>query len=482
MTNSNMNHIDVRNPRTGQVDYQVPAVSAEQISETTATMRIAQAEWNQAGVDYRSKVLISWAQAILKHANSIVEALSVDTGRRMISHVEVQGIAKSIERWANLAPDLLHEKPPTASQSMPSVNYHHHLVPYGIVGVISPWNFPLTLSLIDTIPALLSGASVLLKPSEVTPRFITPLQAALDEIDELKDVLKIVTGGPETGIALIDNVDAVCFTGSVPTGRKVGMHAARNFIPAFLELGGKDPAIVLDDADLENTTNAILRGSASMTGQACQSLERIYVHESIYSEFVSMLVEKAKQANYNWPDMDSGQLGPLIFATQAATITDQLDAASKAGARIHCGGTVEKHDGGCWIGPTVVTNVNHSMALMTEETFGPIMPVMPFSTIEQAINLANDSEYGLSGAVFGSDASTTEKIAINLNVGAVSINDASLTAFVNDAEKNSFQLSGLGGSRMGESGLTRFLRKRAILVQTAPAVPLHAFSEGNAKQ
>jgi len=130
----------------------------------------------------------------------------------------------------------------------------------------------------------------------------------------------------------------------------------------------------------------------------------------------------------------------------------------------------------------VVTNVNHSMALMTEETFGPIMPVMPFSTIEQAINLANDSEYGLSGAVFGSDASTTEKIAINLNVGAVSINDASLTAFVNDAEKNSFQLSGLGGSRMGESGLTRFLRKRAILVQTAPAVPLHAFSEGNAKQ
>lgn len=476
-----MNNLDVRNPRTGEIDYQVAAVSATQVKQLSEAMRDAQKRWNDLGVEHRCKALLAWAEAIKQNAPAIGEALCLDTGRRLMSHIEVDGAARSIERWAELAPSLLETKPPVASKSAPSVNYHHKLVPYGIVGVISPWNFPLTLSLIDTIPALLSGASVLLKPSEVTPRFIAPLQAALDQVDELKDVLKIVTGGPETGIALIDHVDTICFTGSVPTGRKVGMQAAGNFIPAFLELGGKDPAVVLADADLDNATTAILRGSASVTGQACQSLERVYVHDSIFDKFVSMLTSKAQQANYNWPDIDSGQLGPLIFAAQADTIESQINDAVAAGAKVHCGGKVARHNGSCWIGPTVMTEVNHSMDIMSRETFGPIMPIMPFSNTEEAIELANDSDYGLSGAVFGTDTKAIEDVALNMNVGAVSINDASLTAFVNDAEKNSFRLSGIGGSRMGEQGFMRFLRKRAILVQTAPAIALHAFSEGSKK-
>lgn len=476
-----MSTLDVRNPRTGEIDYQVPEISAAQVSDIAVAMRQAQVHWHDQGVEHRCAALLTWADAIKQHAGALGDALCLDTGRRLVSHIEVDGVIKSIQRWAKIAPKLMRDKPPSSSTSAPSVKVHHRLVPYAVVGVISPWNFPLTLSLIDSIPALLSGASVLLKPSEVTPRFIEPLQAALDQVDELKDVFKIITGGAETGIALIDHVDTVCFTGSVPTGRKVGVHAARNFIPAFLELGGKDPAIVLADAELENATNAILRGSASMTGQACQSLERIYVHNSIIDDFVSMLVQKSEQTHYNWPDLNSGQLGPLIFAAQADKITEQLNDATQSGATIHCGGKVEKHDGGCWIGPTVVTGVDHSMSLMNEETFGPIMPIMPFSSLEEAIALANDSEYGLSGAVFSSDADVAESLATQMNVGAVSINDASLTAFVHDAEKNSFRLSGLGGSRMGESGLTRFLRKRAILTQTAPAIPLVAFSEGGAK-
>lgn len=473
-----MTTLDVRNPRTGEIDYQVESVSREKIEDIAKGLRSAQTSWESSGVGARCRVLKEWQKELQAAAPEITEALSVDTGRRVISGFEVQGLIGMIDRWVDVAPGLMEAAPAVNSKMTPSVEVSHKLVPYPIVGVISPWNFPLTLSMIDSIPALLTGASVFLKPSEVTPRFIKPLLATIEKIDGLKEVFKIVTGGPETGMALIDNVDAICFTGSVPTGRKVGVQAAQNFIPAFLELGGKDPAIVLPSADIDNASTAILRSAVGSTGQACQSLERIYVHESIFDDFVSSITEKAKATKYNWPSISEGQIGPLIFASQADKIAEQLAQAKEAGAHIHCGGEVERHDGGCWIAPTVVTNVDHSMAIMNEETFGPVVPIMPFKTIEEAIALANDSQYGLSGAVFSQDNDEAKSIAEQINVGAVSINDASLTAMVNDAEKNSFKLSGIGGSRMGISGFTRFLRKRALLNQTAPAVSLAIFSEG----
>jgi len=472
-----MTTLDVRNPRTGDIDYQVESVDRASLEGIAVSLRAAQSSWQSIGIEARCQMLKDWQKELQTNAKQIAEALSVDTGRRVISNFEVQGLIGMIDRWVSDAPGLIEPALTVNSRMSPSVEISHKLVPYPIVGVISPWNFPLTLSMIDSIPALLTGASVLLKPSEVTPRFIEPVLATIERIDGLKDVFKIVTGGAETGIALIDNVDAICFTGSVPTGRKVGVQAAQNFIPAFLELGGKDPAIVMPSADVDNAANAILRSAVGSTGQACQSLERVYVHESIYANFVATITEKAKATRYNWPSIDEGQIGPLIFAEQANKIANQIEQAKSAGATVLCGGEIERHDGGCWIAPTVVTNVDHSMTVMSEETFGPIIPIMPFSTVDQAIALANDSRYGLSGAVFSQDQNEAKAVAEKINVGAVSINDASLTAMVNDAEKNSFKLSGIGGSRMGLSGFTRFLKKRAILNQTAPAVSLDIFSE-----
>ena len=473
-----MTILKVRNPRSGEVDYEVPAASREEISAIGAKLAAAQPNWSSAGIEHRCKVLRQWRDVLASNPAGIAEALCTDTGRRAVSHYEVQGLINMIDRWADAAPQLLAPASKSNSVMTPSVEIEHRLVPFAVVGIISPWNFPLTLSMIDTIPALLAGSTVLLKPSEVTPRFIQPLLDSITKVEGLGDVLQIVTGGAETGIALIDNVDAICFTGSVPTGRKVGMQAAQNFIPAFLELGGKDPAIVLPSANIDNATTAILRSAAGMTGQACQSLERIYVHESIFDEFLTAITDKAKATHYNWPDINQGQIGPLIFADQAAKISEQMEQARNAGAVFHCGGEVEQHDGGCWIAPTVVTDVDHSMTIMSEETFGPIIPIMPFTSTDEAIALANDSQYGLSGAVFGADIEEAKAVAAQVNVGAVSINDAGLTAMVNDAEKNSFRLSGIGGSRMGATGLTRFLRKRALLNQTAPAIPLQVFSEG----
>ena len=353
------------------------------------------------------------------------------------------------------------------------------LVPYGLVGVISPWNFPFLLSILDAIPALMAGSAVMVKPSEVTPRFIRPLMNSIAKVPELAGVLAFIEGDGRTGAALIEHSDIVCFTGSVATGRKVAEACARRFIPSCLELGGKDPAIVLASADPERAAEVVLRASVQATGQACQSIERVYVDRRIHDRFLHALVARASRVELNYPDMHRGQIGPLIFARQAELIAAQLVDARAGGARVMAGGTIENHGGGLWLRPTVVTNVTRTMKVMTDETFGPVIPVVPFDDIDAAIAMANDSEFGLSAAVFG-DEMQARAVAARLEVGAVSINDGGLTTEAFDAEKNSFKLSGMGASRMGPSGLLRFLRKRAVLIQHGQAKDLSSLEEQSA--
>jgi acyl-CoA reductase-like NAD-dependent aldehyde dehydrogenase len=349
-------------------------------------------------------------------------------------------------------------------------------VPNPLVGVISPWNFPFLLSVLDSVAALVAGCAVIVKPSEVTPRFVAPVRESLAEFPELSSVFAWVTGDGRTGAELIGEVDAVCFTGSVATGRKVAESCARHFIPAFLELGGKDPAIVLGSADVGRAADIVLRASVQATGQACQSLERVYVDERIYPRFVAALVERARAVQLNYPDIHRGQIGPLIFARQAEIIADHLADARAKGAQVLCGGEIETHGGGLWIRPTVLTGVSHDMKVMREETFGPLMPVMSYRTVDEAVALANDSEYGLTAAVIG-DEQEAIAVARRLEAGAVSINDGALTTEVFDAEKNAFRMSGLGASRMGPSGVLRFLRRKALLIQHGRAKDIGALEE-----
>ncbi|MEO0934953.1 MAG: aldehyde dehydrogenase family protein, partial [Cyanobacteria bacterium J06641_2] len=273
-------------------------------------------------------------------------------------------------------------------------------------------------------------------------------------------------GDGKTGAALVDNVDLVCFTGSVETGQQVSIAAAERFIPAFLELGGKDPAIVLESADIELATSALLWGSVVNSGQSCLSIERIYVHQNIYEDFYHKIVSKSHDVNLAYPKLESGEIGPIISEKQAAIINEHLKDAVEKGAVIHCGGEVEEIGGGWWCHPTVITELNHDMKIMNEETFGPIMPIMSFATVEEAIELANDTYYGLSAAVFSESQDEALQIARQIDAGAISINDAGLTAMMHEAEKSAFKFSGLGGSRMGVSALTRFMRKKAFLIKT----------------
>jgi succinate-semialdehyde dehydrogenase / glutarate-semialdehyde dehydrogenase len=459
----------VRNPRTGEEDYDIAPLDAEAIAALATDLRKRQADWLKAD---RAAALHKLADAIERHADAITAALTIDTGRAAISRIEVTGTVRMIRRWADNAAQIVaqHEMVNRAT-SIPGISTSARLVPYQLVGAISPWNFPLTLALIDAIPALAAGCAVIVKPSEVTPRFIRPLMAA---IAETAVPLAIIEGDGATGAALIPAVDFIAFTGSVATGRKVGIAAAEAFIPASLELGGKDPMIILASADPVKAAATALRASVVNTGQACQSIERVYVAREIAEPFIAALVDAASAVRLNYPDINWGDIGPFIFARQADIVQAQIDDAVANGATVLTGGNVEPLGGGKYLRPTVVTGVTCNMKIMREETFGPVIPVTIFDTVDEAVAMANDSEFGLSAAVIGDDA---ESVAFRLNAGAVSINDGALTSMVWEAEKSSFGASGLGPSRMGDSGLLRFFRRQALIKQSGIALPMAAYAE-----
>lgn len=452
----------VRNPATGEVDFDFEPPSSDALAELCARLRAGQPTWERAGVDGRATAMMAWRDALIARRAGVVDALVHDTGRRVESELEVDAILGSLERWCRQAPTLLAAEPAKPA-SIPFINVVQDLRPYPLVAVISPWNFPLLLSLIDAIPALLAGCAVVIKPSEVTPRFIAPIVDSIAAVPALASVLAYVAGAGETGATLIDDVDAVCFTGSVPTGMKVGEHAARRFIPAFLELGGKDPAVVLASADLDHASSAILWGGTANAGQSCLSIERIYVDATIFEPFVELLVEKARNLRFV---PQGGELGPIIADKQVAVIAEHLADAHERGAKARTGGALEHIAGGTYCPATVFTDVNHTMKVMTEETFGPILPVMAVDGIDAAVEHANDSIYGLSAAIFAGTADEALAVAPRMRAGAVSINDAALTALIHDGEKNSFNRSGMGGSRMGPAALRRFARRQAYLINT----------------
>ena len=468
------NFLIAANPRGG-AGHRFQAATAAEVIDAAQQLRAAQPDWAALGVDERLSALGVWCEALRAKGPELVAALAEDTGRVLLSEAELDGALRRIEHWRSKSPALLSEPSRGVSESAPSVCYEHRRDPLGLVAVISPWNFPLLLMLIDAVPALAAGCAVLAKPSEHTPRFVEPLMETVRWVPALASVFQCLPGGPETGAAALDAVDAVCFTGSVATGRKVGARAGERLIPAFLELGGKDPLIVLDDADVEQAADIALRGSVIATGQACQSIERVYVHRSLHDAFIAKLVSAASAVTLNTERVDCGHLGPFIDPRQAQRVEAQVEDALDRGATRHCGGLVRR-DGGAWCAPVVLTGVHHGMRLYQEETFGPVLPVMPFAYDDEAVELANDSEFGLSAAVLGAQAHALS-VAARLRAGAVSINDAGLTSQVSDVEKDSYGVSGVGRSRMGPSGLLRFLRRQALLVQTAPAVPLDAFKE-----
>lgn len=468
----------VRNPRTGAGDHHIEPLDRRALVALATRLRAGQTGWAGLPLAARLETLQAFATALTDHAAAILAALETDTGRRAISRIELQAVHGMIARWVREAPGLIGgvERSRIAT-AVPGITAGTRLRPYPLVGVISPWNFPLTLALIDALPALAAGCAVIVKPSEVTPRFVAPLMAAIASVPVLASVFAVIEGDGDTGAAMVDTVDFLAFTGSVATGRKVAAAAAAAFIPASLELGGKDPMLVLASADPVAAAGVALRAAVVATGQACQSIERVYVDRRIAEPFLAELVRQAEAVTLNWPDIGHGDIGPFIFARQAETVAAQLSDAVAKGATVITGGTIEHHGGGVWLRPTVLANVTPDMAVMRDETFGPVVPVTVFDSVDEAVRLANSGDFGLSAAVLAGSAAEAEAVAVRLDAGAVSINDGALTSMIGEAEKSSFGLSGLGPSRMGGSGLLRFLRRQALLRQDGKPLPLSAYAE-----
>ena len=466
------------NPRTGKVDYAVDAASPADIAREAERLRAAQPAWEALGPEGRAERLRALADAIETRADAIV-----DRAWRSIPVAPPSRGSRSTAWSARCAAGPIarpacsphcrrsaRRPPRRASQIEPRWSA------YPLFGAIAPWNFPVVLSHIDAVPALAAGCAALVKPSEVTPRFVEPMREAFGAVPDVP--FAYVLGGAETGRALVEAVDYVCFTGSTATGRKVAEAAARRLIPANLELGGKDPMIVTASADPEWAARIALRASVVATGQACQSIERIYVAQAIAEPFLTALVREAEAVTLAVDG--KGDLGPFIHPPQADTVAAQIADARAKGARVLTGGRIETHGGGRWLRPTVLADVTPDMAVMREETFGPVLPVTVFDTVDEAVALANDSAYGLSAAVLAGSLDEAAAIGARLDAGAVSLQDGALTSMVGDATNHSRKGSGLGPSRMGDEGLTRFLRRQALIHRTGDPLPLSAFAERSA--
>ncbi|AKH43924.1 acyl-CoA reductase-like NAD-dependent aldehyde dehydrogenase [Altererythrobacter atlanticus] len=459
--------LDVRNPRTGEADFRLHVSTAGQVAEKAARLRQNQQAWAAMPLEARCGVMARWLAEVKAKAAEIGEADAVDTGGCHTSYLQGFITLGNIGGWLEDAPKALarydfHGR----SAVMPDVEVRSQIVPYSLVGVISPWNAPLMLALLDAVPALFAGSAVLLKPSEVTPRVIETLFETVRAVPELAAVFDYVAGAGDIGEAVIGEADLICFTGSVPTGRKVAVACARRLIPCFLELGGKDPAIVTETADLDRAVTAVLRGAVYATGQVCYSTERVYVHEKVHDAFVEKLVAAAQQVRLNADDPRAGHIGPFTFAPQAEIVRNHLDDAVAKGARILTGGEVEEIGGGLYMRPTVLTGVNHDMLIMQDETFGPCIPVMAYKDTDQAIALANDTDFGLTASVIAGGEEEALAIGRRVNAGAVFLQDTFLTfGKMRTIGTHSFGFSGLGGSRTGPESILRFIRRKALMTQ-----------------
>jgi acyl-CoA reductase-like NAD-dependent aldehyde dehydrogenase len=455
---------DVKNPANGSVITALAVDSPEVVAETVSRVRANQAEWEAIGIEGRYHWLGKLRDWILDNSDRIGDTMQAETGKvRADISLDLGYVADLINFYGSkgatyIGDESVRPSSPLLAAKKLTIQYR----PFPVVGVISPWNFPLAMALGDSIPALQAGAAVVVKPSEFTPLSLLEVIAAWKEELGAPDVFDCVLGTGEAGGALIDNVDYIQFTGSDRTGRKVMARAAETLTPVSLELGGKDPMIVLSDADVDRAANAAAWGGMVNSGQLCISVERIYVEEPVYDEFVARLTEQVRGlrqgADGRKPEKD---VGAMTSPNQTAVVAGQVDDALANGARALTGG--KKVEGpGDYYEPTVLVDVDHSMKVMRDETFGPVVGVMKVRDSEEALRLANDTRYGLAASVFG-EKDRAEKIARRIEAGSVNVNDVIVNMAAMGVPMGGWKQSGIG-FRHGEYGIKKYCRAESIVV------------------
>jgi succinate-semialdehyde dehydrogenase/glutarate-semialdehyde dehydrogenase len=456
----NESRFTVTNPATGQPIREVPISSKDDVAGAMERVRRASKFWAALTVEERCRRLVPVGKVITRRIDEIVETISAENGKvHPEALMEPGAVLLSLSYFIENAPRILAPEPirmATAPHRQSYLSYQ----PRGVVAVISPWNFPFFLPGCDTVMALIAGNGVIAKPSEITPLSMLLMKSCLDEGGIDPDLVQVLTGFGETGAALIDaRPDHVVFTGSVATGRKIGIACAERMISYTLELGGKAPAIVLEDADLERTTNAILYGGFCNAGQICASVERVYAMAPVYEEVVSRLTEKAKGLRVGPPDQEA-DVGAMTWPKQREIVERLIADAKDKGARVTTGGG-RAGERGLYFEPTVLADCTPEMDVMNAEIFGPVVPIMKVESEDRALELANDSPLGLGAYVFTKNKERGKRLAEKLEVGSVMINDVLTHAGSPEMPWGGIKQSGLGIMR-SDRGLRELCHARHI--------------------
>ncbi|HEX6189311.1 MAG TPA: aldehyde dehydrogenase family protein [Pyrinomonadaceae bacterium] len=489
-----------RDPATGEEIGRVPLTLPEEVARAVGRARAAQKAWAAQSFGDRGRIMMHARKIILKELEEIALLIARETGKPASEAVamELTPSLDLMQYFARKTGTLLErERIQIGLYGLMGRMSYVVYKPVGVIGIISPWNFPWATPMAEVVMALMAGNAVVLKPSELTPLTALKIKHVLTRAGLPNDLLQVVTGDGSTGAALIGaGVDKIMFTGSVATGRRVAEAAANYLIPVVMELGGKDPMIVLEDANIENAARGAIWGAFANCGQSCSSVERCYVHESIAEKFTQAVVAETKRLKLGtrtsgapagetpaYPDAGtrtSGapagetpaypDLGPMISEQQLRVVERHVYEATARGAVALTGGERVPDVPGPFFPPTVLTNVNHEMEIMREETFGPVLPIMTFKTDDEAVRLANDSDFGLTASVWTNDLARGRALAERIDAGTVTVNEVLYTHAIAQTPWGGVKHSGFGRTH-GRAGLLELVNAQHIHVNRFPSIP-----------
>jgi succinate-semialdehyde dehydrogenase/glutarate-semialdehyde dehydrogenase len=463
-----------RDPATGEEVGRARVASAAEVSRAVADARRAQRDWARLSFRERATLVMRARTLVLDEIEQIASLISRETGKPLIEAIstEITPTLDLMQFFARRTARLLRpEKIDIGLYGLMGRSSRIVYKPIGVVGIISPWNFPWAIPLGEVVMALMAGNAVVLKPSELTPLTGLKIKEVFTRAGLPDAVLHVVSGGGETGAALLEaRVDKIMFTGSVATGKRVAEAAARHLIPVVLELGGKDPMIVLEDADLDSAASAAVWGAFANSGQACASVERCYVQEKVAPQFIERVLRRTRALRQNVGTGDDTDIGAMSSERQLGIVEEHVKDALAQGARALVGGRRTPELPGSFYEPTVLVDVNHTMTVMREETFGPVLPIATFKTEEEAVHMANDSVFGLTASVWTKNTARGRKIAERLEAGTVMVNEVLYTHGIAQTPWGGVKQSGLGRTH-GRLGLLELVTPQHVHVNRLAFLP-----------